>query len=76
MSLIIKFITGDRDTGNFHHAKSIMLRAEQMPDAFQRACLIFKLVMSLCVSRQLLAHFKSVTIALQGVGVDIVSGSL
>ena len=51
-----------------------MLRAEQMPDAFQRACVILKLIMSLCVSRQLLAHFKSVTIALQGVGVDIVSG--
>ena len=34
----------------------------------------FKLIMSLCVSRQLLAHFKSVTIALQGVGGDIVSG--
>ena len=33
-----------------------------------------KLIMSLCVSRQLLAHFKSVRIALQGVGVDIVSG--
>ena len=34
---------------------------------------VFKLIMLLCVSRQLLAHFKSVTIALQGVGVDIVS---
>ena len=34
----------------------------------------FQLIFSLCVSRQLPVHFKSVTIALQGVGIDIVKG--
>ena len=34
----------------------------------------FELIFTLCISQQLLAHFKSVTIALQGVGVDIVKG--
>ena len=34
----------------------------------------FELMVSLCVSRHLLLHFKSVTIALQGVDVDIVTG--
>ena len=34
----------------------------------------FELTLSLHVSRQLLFHFKSVTVALQGVDVDIVNG--
>lgn len=34
----------------------------------------FSLIVALCVSRKLLSHMKSVTIALQGVGVDIVTG--
>ena len=34
----------------------------------------FELMVSLCLSGHLLLHFKSVTIALQGVDVDIVTG--
>ena len=34
----------------------------------------FELIVSLCVSRQLLSHFKSVTVSLQGVGVDVITG--
>ena len=41
VSLIIIFITGDRGHWKlFYHAKGIMLGAEQMPNAFQRACVI------------------------------------
>ena len=41
---------------------------------FLHALKEFKLIVSLCVSRQLLLHFKSVTAALQGVDVDTVTG--
>ena len=34
----------------------------------------FELMISLCVSRHLLLHLKMVTIALQGVDIDIVTG--
>ena len=33
-----------------------------------------ELFITLCVTRHLMTHFKNVTIALQGVGVDIVTG--
>ena len=34
----------------------------------------FELISALCVTRHLMTHFKNVTIALQGVDVDIVTG--
>ena len=34
----------------------------------------FELIIALCVTRHLMTHFKNVTIALQGVDVDIVTG--
>ena len=34
----------------------------------------FKLIVSLSVSQQLMLHFKHVTVALQGVDIDIVTG--
>ena len=34
----------------------------------------FELIVSLCVSRHLLSHFKSVTVSLQGVGIDVITG--
>ena len=34
----------------------------------------FELIVSLSVSRQLMLHFKHVTVALQGVDIDIVTG--
>ena len=34
----------------------------------------FELIVSLCVSRHVLSHFKSVTVSLQGVGIDIITG--
>ena len=34
----------------------------------------FGLIIALCVTRHLMTHFKNVTIALQGVDVDIVTG--
>ena len=41
---------------------------------FIHALVDFELMISLCVSRHLLLHLKMVTIALQGVDIDIVSG--
>ena len=34
----------------------------------------FELIVSLCVSRHVLSHFKSVTVSLQGVGIDVITG--
>ena len=34
----------------------------------------FELIIALCVARHLMKHFKNVTIALQGVEVDVVTG--
>ena len=34
----------------------------------------FELIISLCVSRHLMAHFKNVTLSLQSVDLDIVTG--
>ena len=34
----------------------------------------FELIITLCVARHLMKHFKNVTIALQGVEVDVVKG--
>ena len=39
-----------------------------------RALNDFELIVSLSVSRQLMLHFKHVTVALQGVDIDIVTG--
>ena len=34
----------------------------------------FELIVSLCVSRHVNSHFKSVTVSLQGVGIDVITG--
>ena len=34
----------------------------------------FELIISLCVSRHLMAHFKSLTVSLQSADLDIVTG--
>ena len=39
-----------------------------------RALCEFELIVALSVSRQLMLHFKNVTVAMQGVDVDIVTG--
>ena len=41
---------------------------------FLHALAEFELIIALCVTRHLMTHFKNVTIALQGVDVDIVTG--
>ena len=51
-----------------------MLKVIQQLDVYCGPCVNLKLIVALSVSRQLMLHFKNVTVAMQGVDVDIVTG--
>ena len=51
-----------------------MLKVIQQLDVYCGALCEFELIVALSVSCQLMLHFKNVTVAMQGVDVDIVTG--